>query len=413
MSRPLVVTLILLIARAAAGEELSAEAAVSFALDRNSELAALASEVKAADARVGGAKLLFQLNPELTAAAGPRRTGSEESTDLELEVTQRLELFGQRGARIEAAVAEREAAAARLAARRVEVCAAVRGAHARALAAERLLAVARDDLTVTRDAVRAAERRAELGGASRLEVNAARGEVGRAARAVSVATVELASARSELRLLLAMDPAAELTLGGALPEVTQLHLQPVDALAGEARQGRADVVAARRAVASAEAERRLSGREALPSPVVGARYAREERADILLGTLSLDLPLFNRNQAGRGVASARADQAAAELAGVIRRADQDVRLAAERLAAAMEAAHAFEGEVVAGAEENLTLSTRAYEAGKIGLAELLLMRRSAMEARREHVEALSELAEAEAELARAVGSEKLLTRVQP
>ena len=413
MNRLFVMSLIVMTARAAAAEELTAEAAVAFALDRNPELAALASEVRAADARVGGAKLLFQSNPELTAAAGPRRTGSERSTDLELEVTQRLELFGQRGAHIEAAVAEREAAAARLGARRVEVCATVRGAHARALAAQRLLAVARDDLTVTRDAVRAAERRAELGSASRLEVNAARGEVGRAARAVSVATVELASARSELRLLLALDPAAELTLGGGLPEATQLHLQPVDALAGEARQNRADVVAARRAVAAAEAERRLSGREAVPSPVLGARFAREERADILLGTLSFDLPIFNRNQAARGVASARANQAATELAAAMRRADQDVRLAAERLAAAMEAAHAFEGEVVVGAEENLTLSTRAYEAGKIGLAELLLMRRSAMEARREHIEALTDLAEAEAELARAVGSEKLLTRLLP
>jgi outer membrane protein TolC len=54
------------------------------------------------------------------------------------------------------------------------------------------------------------------------------------------------------------------------------------------------------------------------------------------------------------------------------------------------------------------LATRAYEAGKIGLAELLLIRRSAVEARRDHLEALEELADAEAALARAVGSEQLV-----
>ena len=58
-----------------------------------------------------------------------------------------------------------------------------------------------------------------------------------------------------------------------------------------------------------------------------------------------------------------------------------------------------------GAEANLGFATRAYEAGKIGLAELLVVRRGAVEARRDHVEALEELSEAEAELARALGSE--------
>jgi cobalt-zinc-cadmium efflux system outer membrane protein len=186
----------------------------------------------------------------------------------------------------------------------------------------------------------------------------------------------------------------------------------VEALVAASHE-RPDVVAARREVQAAEADRRLSGREALPSPVVGARYAREEGADILLGTLSFDLPLFNRNQAGRGVAAERAVQASANLSAASQRADQEVRLAMAQLEVAVEAAQAFDNEVVAAAEENLALSTRAYEAGKIGLAELLLMRRGAVEARRDSIEALQELATAEAQVARAAGSERLLTREPP
>lgn len=410
MSRAIVAAALLLAAAGARAQALTSERAVEVALERNGELAALAAEVRAADARLAGARLPLQSNPELSAAAGPRRTGDDRTTDLEFELSQRLELFGQRGARIEGARAEREAASARLAARRVELAASVREVHARALAAERLVALARDELAVARAAASAAERRFDLGGTSRLEVNTARSEVGRAARAVSVATSRLASARAELRVSLALEPGSELSLEGELPLPTELQPLDVEALARAAAEERADVLEARRELQAAEAEQRLSGREAFPSAVVGARYSREERADVFLGTLSFEVPLFNRNQAGRGIAAARVARAAAEVAAATRRADQEVRLAAAQLESAVEAARAFDAEAVAGAEENLALSTRAYEAGKIGLADLLLVRRSAVEARRDHIEALQELASAEAQLARAAGSQRLLTR---
>lgn len=410
MNRRLITAALLLIAAGARADVLTSEAAVAHALERNAELAALATEVRAAEARLAGARVFLQSNPELSAGVGPRRAAGDRTTDVEVELSQPLELFGQRGARIDGAAAERDAASARLAARRVELAASVRETHARALAAERLVALAREELAVAREAASAAERRADLGSASRLEVNAARGEVGRAARAVSVATSRLASARAELRILLGLEATVELLVAGELPTPSTLHTVDAEALAHAAAVRRADVAAVRRELAAAEAEQRLSRREALPSPVIGARYSREERADIILGTLSFDLPLFNRNQAGRGVASARVKRAAGEVAATTRRAEQDVRLALAQLEAAAEGARAFDAGAVSGAEENLALSTRAYEAGKIGLADLLLMRRSAVEARRDHIEALQELASAEANLARAAGSERLVTR---
>ncbi|ACL64429.1 putative sensor with HAMP domain [Anaeromyxobacter dehalogenans 2CP-1] len=399
----------LLLATAGA-DALTSERAVALALERNPELAALAAEARAAEARLEGARAPLPSNPELSAALGPRRSGGERTTDVELGLSQRLEIFGERSARIDVAAGERDAASARLAARRVELAASAREAHARALAAERLAALAREELAVAREAARAAERRAELGSASRLEVNAARGEVGRAARAVGTTASRLAAAQAALRTLLAAEPGEGLPLAGELPRPSDVRPADGEALVRAAAERRGDVAAARRSLAAAEAEQRLARREALPSPVLGARYAREERADVLLGTLSFELPLFDRNQAGRGAASARAARAGVELAAATRRAGEEVQLALARLRAATEAASAFDDGAVSGAEENLALSTRAYEAGKIGLADLLLMRRSAVEARRDHVEALEELAAAEAALARAAGSERLVTR---
>ncbi len=395
-------------ASAARAQPLTSERAVELALERNPELAAVAADAGAARARLSGAELLLQSNPELSAGAGPRRNGAARSTDLEVSLSQRVEVFGQRGARIDVAQAERDAAEKRLASQRIAVAAEVRSAFARVLAADRLVALAREELAVARDAVRGVERRLELGGISQLEVNAARAEGGRAARAVAVVTRRAAAARAELRTLLGSDAGAPLELAGDLPRPAGAAPLDVDALGRRALESRADLAAAHRDLAAAEAEQRVAAREALPVPAIGARYSREEGADIVLGTLTFELPLFNRNHAGRGVASARRARAQAELAAAERRVREDVDLAVARVATAREAAQAFEGEVLAGAEANVTLATRAYEAGKIRLAELLLIRRSAVEARRDHVEALEELAEAEAELARAVGSERLV-----
>jgi len=393
---------------AAAADPLTTDRAVELALGRNPELAALAADLGAVRARLGGAELPVQSNPELSAGAGPRRDGVAHSTDVEVSLSQRIEVFGQRGARIDAARAEREAAEKRLASRRVAVAAEVRSAFARVLAADQLVALAREDQAVARDAVRAVERRFELGGVSQLDVNAARAEGGRAARAVAVATRRAAAARAELRTLLGSDPGAPLELAGELPRPAGATSLDADALGRRALESRADLAAARHELAAAEAEQRVAAREALPVPAIGARYSREEGADIVLGTLTFDLPLFNRNQAERGVASARRARAVAELAAAERRVREDVFLAVARVDTAREAALAFEGDALAGAEANVMLATRAYEAGKIGLAELLLIRRSAVEARRDHLEALEELADAEATLARAVGSERLV-----
>ena len=168
---------------------------------------------------------------------------------------------------------------------------------------------------------------------------------------------------------------------------------------------RSDLAAARRGLEAARAEGLLAEREWLPRPRIGARYQREEGSDAILGTLSFDLPVFNRNQAGRGVAAAQTIQAERALEAAERSVRQEVLLAHSRVVAAREAAQAFEGEVVGAAQENLALLATAYQAGKIGLFELLLIRRDAIESQRGYVESLEEERVAEAELGRAVGEE--------
>jgi len=402
--RMVVVIAALLVGGGAAAEDaLTVEAAVALALERNPEVTAREADLRAARARLDGARLPFQANPEVAIAAGPRSRAGERSTDVDIELSQRVEIFGQRGARIEVAGAEAAAAQGALAQERAEIAAQARIAFARALAAERLAAIAEEDLALSREAARVAQKRLEVGDGSRLELNAARVEVGRAARGVALARQAVDAARAELRLVTGTPAGASLRVAGDLATAGP-NGTPPEAHVERALAGRGDLAAARHEVDAARAEARFASREWLPSPRLGAGFKREEGADVVVGTIAFDLPVWNRNPAGRGAASARLARAESELGAVERRVREEVVLAARRVEAAREAARAFDVDVVGAMKENLALTTQAYQSGKLDLVQVLLIRRSAIEARRGEVEALAALAEAEAELARASGA---------
>jgi cobalt-zinc-cadmium efflux system outer membrane protein len=395
--------LLLLAAPVLAAEPLTLERALALALERSPSLAPVEAEAARARAQREGASLLFASNPELEAAVGPRQHGGIQSLELELGVSQRLELFGQRAARIEAAEALMTASEARLRARRVELAAEVRESFGRALAAERAVGLAESATTLAEEALRAAEQRMEAGAASRIEVNSARGELGRARRERAATVQRRAVALGELRLLIGPSVDEELTLAGEL-EARPRPVPEVDALLARALAQRAELQAARAELEMARAESRLATREALPGPRLGVSYGREEGAQIIQGTLGLELPFFQRNQAARGESAARVTQAERALQAQEQAVRWEVRLALERYRAAVVAAEAYGDGVLAALEENLTLVNEAYRAGKMDFFELLVIRREALDARRDYLEALEELNAAGARLERATGN---------
>ena len=102
----------------------------------------------------------------------------------------------------------------------------------------------------------------------------------------------------------------------------------------------------------------------------------------------------HHNRLGRALRDARAEVSAlwSKL--------QSLRTRVDRLA----------GSVLPSLDENQRLSAKAYEAGEIGLVELLLVNRQTLDARRELLEAEAELRLVQAELARAAGIPSLSGR---
>jgi cobalt-zinc-cadmium efflux system outer membrane protein len=236
-------------------------------------------------------------------------------------------------------------------------------------------------------------------------VNTARLELGRAIRERTLAEQRHAAATAEFRFLLGLAAGERVELVGDLQIPEQLELTDGPAVLEAALAARQELVAARHDLLAAEAEQRVARRELIPTPVLGASYERESDERIVQGTLSFELPVFDRSQAARGVASARAGQAERLLRALELRIREEAQLAAIRHAAAHVAAqaYAYAGGVAEAMHQNLAMVDEGYRAGKIDFFQLVVIRRETLDARRSYIEALEELNSAEAELARVIG----------
>ncbi|QDE92685.1 transporter [Myxococcus xanthus] len=378
------------------------EQSVALALERSPRLIEGRAEAASAQAQLEGASRLIQDNPQLQAAVGPRFRDVGNTVEISLGLSQPLELFGQRGTRQEAAQATVSSRQARLESLKVELAAEVRQAFGAALAAEQAITLAQDALALAVEGRKAAEERLNAGAASHIEVNTARVELGRAQSERVRAGRQHMQAHAQLKLLLGIAPSEAIALDGEL-RAEAAPAPTLASLAEKAVSQRQDVKAARFEWEAAQAEARLARRQSLPTPSIGVSYGREEDVNIIQGTLGIDLPIFNRNQAARGVSSARELQARQNLAALERFARTEVELAFNRYLTAQADAEVFGGDVLAALQENLSLVTEAYRAGKVDFLQLLIIRRDALDAHRSYIEALEELNAAKAQLLKAVG----------
>jgi cobalt-zinc-cadmium efflux system outer membrane protein len=263
--------------------------------------------------------------------------------------------------------------------------------------------MAQDSMCFSEQAAEAAERRFRAGDAARIDVNSARVERGRAARAAFEAEQERLAAEAELETLLGFEPGSASRALPGLEELASWTEEPMDALLREALASRRDLAALRLDLVAAEEEASLAARSAIPSPALGVSVAREEKANLVLGTLTIDLPFFARNQGERGATAARVEQARIAVGTLERRIAQEVRLAAERARSTRRLLDALDPGAATALAEDLALATRAYEAGQIELLRYQQVRRDAVDARRDRIDSLEALNRAAARLDRSLG----------
>lgn len=331
--------------------------------------------VQAAEADVLAAGLLP--NPTLNYSR-ERIGGSPDTLEQGWMIEQTLDVSGRRGLRREAAGRRVAAVAAGNAERRLEIAADIRRSFHEVLFRQRVI-------QATESWMRHFDRVEGLVGKLARAGEASGYDRRRLARERQTAEARLAAERAGLDRALARlgaltgTPAVTAAEGELLPPPPA----PVEA-ALAALDRRPDLQALARRTEAAELEGRAAKRGAIPEVTVGAgpKYVDNgaTRDQGVALSLSVPLPIFDRQQAGRQRAAAEALQARAEHRLLRGRAEGELRGLYRQAEGLRAAATDYRARAVAATPDLLRIAETAYQGGESSLLELLDAYRGALDA---------------------------------
>ena len=398
-------------AAALGGREATFSEYLTAVLRENLDLAAQRAGASATEAQLAVAKVFP--DPQLSAGVGtldlPGR-GAPLTTSLGVSGT--IELGGKRGARVEAAALDREAALAGLQdflrTLRAQAASAFIDALAARLVLERKQRTQADlEKLVEVNALRL--RAGDVGELavvqSRIEAQRFRGEVLSAGADVRAADLALLTLLGPGALQAPLAPRGELQF---LPRV--FDLEP---LAARARETRPDVVQKRRALEAAQARIALAGanRWVDLTPSLGwthtggggAGQTATSAQESLSAGVSVPLPFSKVYRGELEAAQASSAQADAQLRAQSLRVEIELRTTLERFSASVEQVRLYLGGVLTDADRVLEAVRYNYTHGGATLLELLDAQRTANDVHLAYVQALQSHARALVAVEQAAG----------
>jgi outer membrane protein, heavy metal efflux system len=351
----------------------------ALALKQSAELAALEKESVAKQSLAIQAGTLANPTLELQGATGSL-TGSPEDRSLLIGVNQELALNDKLSLRREAG--QREAEAVQL--QRENAVRLLKDDVATA-ALELSLAGKRHELAtelvkLNRELVTVAGERFTAGDIPELDLNLARVELARAESRVLEGERERIPLCIKIASLTGLKE-DEIILADK-PHVA-IPVAPKADLVKLALAARQDLLAVARGRDRAATDTRLAAAEALPNLTAGV-FVQWQRGTTELGglssissdtqlgvRLSIPLPVFDRNTAGRTAARARQEAAEARLLALERTITAEVEAAAARLSSAQRILALLEQGVIRQLTENLKLTQEAYRLGEVGILSVI------------------------------------------
>jgi len=362
----------------------------------NPALRAKQAQLAAAEGFNTDAKSLLFNNPQLSVDQTRRLVPqSGVSTQRRNEwnggLSQAFETGGQGGFRRETAAAALEALRYEIVDVQRQIRSDVSARFYRVLALQQRVDLEAQALRLFNDAAAAVQKRRSAGEDTKLDANVALVEAERARNQLAQAQEQLNEERNELAARLQLVGSALPQAQGELtPQATGFALN--DLLNSLDDQPRLLALAAREK--SANARYRLERASVYPDVTVGVNAGREgssiARERLTTISVSVPLPLFKRNATGIGQASSQATQAQIEREAAQRDVRANVASLWSRLSSQEQRVRRLQEVVLPALTENLSLSVKSRQAGQIGLLELIVVNRQALDARRDLIEALSE-----------------------
>jgi cobalt-zinc-cadmium efflux system outer membrane protein len=380
---------------------LTVDQAVLAALTSNREIRTEVELIGAGRADLVQAGLLP--NPVLSVFLGFPVDPVEGYSQAGASVVQSFVALWLRPGRIRAAEARLNESVLSLSDRALRLVADVKASHARLVYGQRGLALTRQNIEMVEKSIDALEGRVRAGEGTQLDVNRARQQLLLLRAELTLRERDLAKERRELLRLLGFaaagdgwsaadgvddaQAAPDLDLPNTFSEATVIEL---------AKTQRLDVAAARAVVEASSTDLSIEERSRIRDLGLGLSFEQTEEKGRFLGPeLEIALPIFDMNQAQIAKAGSLARAALITYDAVAQRAVTEARTAFVEADASARLARTYLHDVMALAEQNLTLAQASLNAGEADVTVLLEAQRNVVEAR----EALNGLEE-QAALAR-------------
>jgi cobalt-zinc-cadmium efflux system outer membrane protein len=355
---------------------------------------AAAAGVRAAEAQRRVAAL--RPNPSLVAetenVAGSGIYRGLRSSETTAGLALPIERGGKRGARIALADAQIGRAGLQAEIARADLRLRVTQSYVVAVAAQRRVAIARDQLGIAAEVLRAARVRVRAGRASPLEETradvahiAAQGATERSERSAAVASANLA------RLL-----------GISVGTLDSAWFDAIGPVGPAAATGTLTAAAARADLDTATAQVRLARSQRVSDLTISASARRLEQTNDVAAVFGVSIPLalFNTGRASIVAAEAQRDQSDALRRVALLDAEQDIASAHADAANAATTARNATGPALAAAREAARIARIGYREGKFGQLDLLDAERTLLDTRTAAIDALAAYHDATARLER-------------
>jgi outer membrane protein TolC len=344
-------------------------------------------------------------NPEVGLAWLGGIAGASGSV-VEADVLFELLRLGERSARKEAARARMEEVGADVIAQEYRTVAEVRSHRWAVLAAYQSVRLLEEEASLRERASDLVRQRRQVGEGTELDISVSELELAETRRDLRQAQGELEAQQRLLNRLLGLPPDYALRLSEAGQPLTITVFEDLadEELDRRLLQGRFDLRASEAAYARAEEELKAAILRQYPRLRLGPAFQRELEGDASLGLgLSLELPLFDRNQGEIAERQAARDRLRAEYQALLHRIRADAYAARAVLRRARLEVETQERDILPLIRRNQTLFEGAFRARELNIVDWVTAQQRAVRARREYLESLVRYGEALVQLEAATG----------
>lgn len=394
---------------------LSVEKLIETGASRRADLLAARQKLAIAEGSVTQAGL--RPNPTLDAEySSTKILGGSNEGDFTIGVSQVFETGGKRKKRVAVAQLELAQTRAEVLALERQFAAEIRSAYARAVAAGRQLDALEKLIGASEELIRITEARLKEGDVAPLDLNLVRVETDRLRVQSVSAKATLETQLISLRTLAGMEQTEPLRIA-PLPERPprfDLSLLEITDIALRERQ---DLQAARLGEELGDARISLARSQATPNIALTGKYQQKKDVfdDTPIGELkdkdrllsfgvSIDLPVFNRNQGVIVSATAGKVQAQRQREFLEATIKRDVALVYRRYKAAAEALVIYATQILPRAEANVKSVRAAYNLGEFSVFDIINEQRRLIENETGYNEALRDYYATLAELETVLGT---------